>query len=109
MLEQFRVKSEKTSDSNTLYQEQIQSLKEACRTKDIMITKLLEAIENLSSNKNYNNCYTTTTNNCFNNDSETSRPNSTHLAPPHWDILSTSPDTTAASDNERSINIVPSI
>ena len=51
-LEQFKVKSEKTlSDSHIVYQEQIQSLKEACRTKDIMISKLLETIENLNSNK----------------------------------------------------------
>ena len=69
-LEQFKVKLEKTlSDS----QEQIQSLKEACRTKDIMISKLLKTIENLSSNKNYNNCNTTATNNSFNNDSEIPR------------------------------------
>ena len=69
-LEQFKVKLEKTlSDS----QEQIQSLKEACRTKDIMISKLLETIENLSSNKNYNNCNTFATNNSFNNDSEIPR------------------------------------
>ena len=78
--EQFKVKSEKTlSDSHTLYQEQIQSLK-ACRTKDVMIAKLLETIEKLSSNKNYNNCNTATTNNSFNNDSETPRPKNTHLA-----------------------------
>ena len=33
-LEQFKVKSEKIlSDSHIVYQEQIQSLKEACRTK----------------------------------------------------------------------------
>ena len=109
-LEQFKVKSEKTlSDSHTLYQEQIQSLKEACRTKDIMIAKLLETIENLSSNKNHNSCNTTTTNNSFNNDSETPRPNNTHLAPPQWDILSTTSDTTTTSDNERSIDVIPSI
>ena len=54
-LEQFKIKSEKTlSDSHIVYQEQIQSLKEACRTKDIMISKLLETIENLNSNKKYN-------------------------------------------------------
>ena len=42
------MKSEKTlSDSHALYQEQIQSLKEACRTKDVMISKRLEIIENL--------------------------------------------------------------
>ena len=45
---QFKVKSEKTlSDSHALYQEQIQSLKEAFRTKGIVISKLLETIENL--------------------------------------------------------------
>ena len=82
------------SDSHTLYQEKIQSLKEACRAKDIMMTKLLETIENLSSNKNYNNCNTTTTNNSFNNDSETPISNNTHLVPPRWNILSTTSDTT---------------
>ena len=57
-LEQFKVESEKTildsiiSRTDSLYQEQIQSLKEACNTKDIMISKILETIENLSSNKN---------------------------------------------------------
>ena len=36
-LEQFKPKSEKTlSNSHALYQEQIQSLKEVCRTKDIV-------------------------------------------------------------------------
>ena len=107
-LEQFKAKSEKTlSDSHALYQEQIQSLKEARRTKDIMISKLLETIENLSSNKNYNNCNTTTTNNSCNNDSETPRSKNTHLAPPQWDILSVTSTTT--SDNGKSINIIPSI
>ena len=63
-LEQFKAKSEKTlSDSHALYQEQIQSLKDACRTKDVIISKLLETMENLSSNKNYHSCNTTTTNN----------------------------------------------
>ena len=82
-LEQFKAKLEKTlSDSHALYQEQIQSLKESCRTKDIMISKLLETIENLSSNKNYNNCNTFATNNSFNNDSEIPRWKNTHLAPP---------------------------
>ena len=57
-LEQFKAESQETlSDSiisrtDSVYQEQIQSLKEACNTKDIMISKILETIENLSSNKN---------------------------------------------------------
>ena len=57
-LEQFKVESEKTildsiiSRTDSLYQQQIQSLKEACNTKDVMISKILETIENLSSNKN---------------------------------------------------------
>ena len=51
-LEQFKAKSEKTlSDSHALYQEQIQLLKEACRPKDVTISKLSETIENLSSKK----------------------------------------------------------
>ena len=74
-----------------------------------MISKLLETIENLSSNKNYNNCNTTTTNNSCNNDSEVPRSKNTNLAPPQWDILSTNSDTTANSDNGRSINGIPSI
>ena len=103
-MEQFKAKSEKLlSDSHALYQEQIQSLKEVCRTKDLMIAKLLETIENLSSNKN-----TTTTNNSCNNDSETLRSKNTHLAPPQWNISTTS-DTTTTSDNGRSINVTPSI
>ena len=62
-LEQFKAKSEKIpSDSHALYQEQIQLLKNACKAKDVMISKLLETIEDLSSNKNYNNCNTATTN-----------------------------------------------
>ena len=77
------MKSEKTlSDSHALYQEQIQSLKETCSAKDVMISKLLETIENLSSNGNYNNCNTTTTNNSYNNNSEISRSKNTHLTPP---------------------------
>ena len=69
-----KAKSEKTpSDSHALYQEQIQSLKERCRTKDIIISKLLETIENLSSNKIYNNCNATTTNSSSNNNSEIPR------------------------------------
>ena len=108
--QQFKAKSEKTlSDSYALYQEQIQSLKEACRAKDVMISKLLEKIENLSSNKNYNNCNTTTTNNSCNKDSEILRSNNTHLAQPQWDILSTTSDTTTTSGNGRSINVIPSI
>ena len=74
-----------------------------------MIAKLLETIENLSSNKNHNNCNTATTNNSFNNDSKTPRPKDTHLAPPKWDILSTTSDTTTTSDNERSISVIPGI
>ena len=108
-LEQFKTKSEKTlSDSHALYQEQIQSLKEACRTKDLMISKLLKTIENLSSNKNYNNCNTTTTNNSYNNDSKTPISKNTHLVPPQWNILSTTSDTTT-SDNGKSIKVISSI
>ena len=107
-LEQFKVKSEKTlSDSHIVYQEQIQSLKEACRTKDIMISKLLETIENLNSNKKYNHCNTTTRNNGYDNDSEIQRSKNTHLVLPQWDILSTTSDTTATSDNGRSIHVIP--
>ena len=109
-LEQFKVKSEKTlSDSHIVYQEQIQSLKEACRTKDIMISKLLETIENLNSNKKYNHCNTTTTNNGYDNDSEIQRSKNTHPAPPQWYILSTTSDTTATSDNGRSIHVITRI
>ena len=51
-MEQLKAKSEKTlSDSHVDYQEQIQSLKDPHRAKDVMISKLLETIENLSSNK----------------------------------------------------------
>ena len=74
-----------------------------------MISKLLETIENLRSNKNYNNCNTTTTNNSCNNDSETPRSKNTHLAPPQWDILSTTSDAITTSNNGRSINVIPSI
>ena len=74
-----------------------------------MIAKLLETIQNLNSNKNYNNCNTTTTNSSCNNDSETPRPKNTHLAPPQWDILLTTSDTTTTSDSGRSINVIPSI
>ena len=109
-LEQFKVKSEKIlSDSHIVCQEQIQSLKEACRTKDIMISKLLETIENLNSNKKYNHCNTTTTNNGYDNDSEIQRSKNTHPAPPQLDILSTTSDTTATSDNGRSIHVIPRI
>ena len=73
-LEKFKAKEKTLSDSHAWYQEQIKSLKEACRTKDIMISKLLETIENLSSCKNYNNCNTTTTNNSSNNDSQIQNP-----------------------------------
>ena len=109
-LEQLKAKLEKAlPDSLALYQEQIESLKEACRAKDKMISKLLEAIENLSSNKNYVNCNTTTTNNSCNNDSETPRSKNTHLAPPQWHILSATSDTTTTSDNGKSINVIPNI
>ena len=110
-LEQFKVKSEKAlSDSHIVYQEQIQSLNEACRTKDIMISKLSETIDNLNSNKKYNHCNTTTTNNGYDNDSEIQRSKNTHPAPPQWNILSTTSDTTAAtSDNGRSIHVIPRI
>ena len=74
-----------------------------------MISKLLETIENLSSNKYYNNCNIATTNNSCKNDSEIPRSKNTHLAPPQWDILSTTSDTTTTSDNERSINVIPTI
>ena len=101
-LEQCKAKLEKTlSDSHALYQEQIQSLKESCRTKDIMISKLLETIENLSTNKNYNSCNTTTTNNSCNNDSKIPRLKNTHLAPPQWDITSANSDATTNFDNGR--------
>ena len=109
-LQQFKTKSEKTlSGSHALYQEQIQSLREACRTKDTMISKLLEIIENLNSNKKYNHYNTTTTSNSCNNDSEIPRSKNTHLAPPQWDVLSTTSDATATSDNGRSIHVIPSI
>ena len=108
--QQFKAKSEKTlSDSYALYQEQIQSLKEACRAKDVMISKLLETTENLSSNKNYNNCNTTATNKTYNNDSKIPKSNNTYLVPPQWDILSATSDTTTTSDNGRSIKVIPSI
>ena len=109
-LQQFKAKSEKAlSDSHALYQEQIQSLKEAYITKDITISKLLETIEKLSSNKNYNNCNTTTTNNSCNNDSDIPRSKNTHLAPPQEDMLSITSDTTTNTDNGRSINVILSI
>ena len=107
---EFEAKSEKTlSDSHALYQEQTQSLKEECRTKDIKISKLLETIENLSSNKNYNTFNTTTINNSCNNDSEIQRSKNTHLTPPQWGMLLTTSDTTTISDNGRSINVIQSI
>ena len=109
-LQQFKAKSEKAlSDSHALYQEQIQSLKEAYITKDITISKLLETIEKLSSNKNYNNCNTTTTNNSCNNDSDIPGSKNTHLAPPQEDMLSITSDTTTNTDNGRSINVILSI
>ena len=67
-----------------------------------MISKLLETIENLSRRKSYNNYNTTTTNNSCNDDSKIPSLNNTHLAPPQWDILSTTPDTITNSDNGRS-------
>ena len=60
-------------------------------------------------NKKYNHCNTTTTNNGYNNDSEIQRSKNTHPAPPQWDILSTTSDTTATSDNGRLIHIIPRI
>ena len=74
-----------------------------------MISKLLETLENLNSNNKYNHCNTTTMTNGYNNDSEIQRPKNTHLAPPQWDILSTTSDTTATSDNGRSIHVIPRI
>ena len=74
-----------------------------------MISKLLEIIENLSSNKSYNNCNTNTTSNSCNNDSKTPIPKNTHLAPPQWDILSTTSDTTSTSVNGKLINVISSI
>ena len=53
-LEQFKAKSAKTlSDSHALCQEQVQSLKEACWTKNLMISTPLKTFEKLSSNKHY--------------------------------------------------------
>ena len=107
---EFKAKSEEMlSDSDALYQEQTQSLKEKCRTKVIKISKLLETIENLSSNKSYNTFNTTTTDNSCNNDSDIERSKNTQLTPPQWGILLTTSDTTATSDNERSISVIPSI
>ena len=107
---EFKAKSEEMlSDSDALYQEQTQSLKEKCRTKVIKISKLLETIENLSSNKNYNTFNTTTTDNSCNNDSDIERSKNTQLIPPQWGILLTTSDTTATSDNGRSISVIPSI
>ena len=83
------------------------SLKEARKTKDIMILKLLETIENLSSSKSYNNCNTTTTNNSCNNDFKIPSLNNTHLAQPEWGMLSTTSDTIINFDNGRSINVIP--
>ena len=74
-----------------------------------MISKLVETIENLSSNKNYNNCNTTTTHNSCNNDSEIPRSKNTYLGPSQWDILSTTSNTITTSDNGRSINVIPNI
>ena len=107
---EFKAKSEEMlSDSDALYQEQTQSLKEKCRTKVIKISKLLETIENLSSNKNYNTFNTTTTDNSCNNDSYIERSKNTQLTPPQWGILLTTSDTTTTSDNGRSISVIPNI
>ena len=104
----MKAKSEKTlSDSQASYQEQIKSAKQECRMKHIMISKLLQTIENLSSSKKYNNCNITTTYNSSNNDFEIPGSNDTHLAPPKWDISKTH-DTTTKADG-RSINVMPSI
>ena len=65
------------------------SLKEGYKTKNIMILKLLETIENLCRSKNYNSCNTNTANKNSNNDSEIPNLNNTPLAPPQWDISST--------------------
>ena len=43
--------------------------------------KLLETIAEVSSNKNCNNCDTTTKSNSGNNDSEITSSNNTHLVP----------------------------
>ena len=56
---------------------------------------------NLSTNKNYNSCNTTTTNNSCNNDSKIPRLKNTHLAPPQWDITSANSDATTNFDNGR--------
>ena len=77
------------------------SLKEECKTKDIIILKLLKTIENLSSSKNSNNWIITTTNSSSNNDSELPISNNAHLALPQWDILPTTFDATRNSDNGR--------
>ena len=77
--------------------------------KDIMISKLLETIENLNCNKNYHNYNTTTTSNSCKNNSEIPRSKNTHLAPLQWDILSTTSDTTTNSYNGSLINMIPSI
>ena len=79
------------------------------QNESIVISKLLETIENLNSNKKYNHCNTTTTNNGYDNDSEIQRSKNTHPAPQQWNILSTTSDTTATSDNGRSIHVIPRI
>ena len=79
------------------------------RTKYIVILKLLETTENLSSSMNYNNCNNTTTKNSRNNDSKIPNSKNTYLAPQQWDILSTTSDSITNSDNGRLINVIPSI
>ena len=74
-----------------------------------MISKLVETIGKLNSNKKYNHCNTTATNNGYDNDSEIQRSKNMHLVLPQWDILSTTSDTTATSDNGRSIHVIPRI
>ena len=70
--------------------------------------KLLETIAEVSSNKNCNNCDTTTKSNSGNNDSEITSSNNTHLVP-QWDVLPETSDTTPNSDNKRSIKVILSI
>ena len=84
------------------------SLKEACKTKNIIILKPLKTIENLSSSKNYNNCIITTTNCSSNNDAEIPISNNAHLALPQWDIFPTTFDATRNSDNGRLIDVISS-
>ena len=101
-LQQFKAKSEKTiSDSHAI--SRINS-----NTKTGMQDLKTWKLENFSSNKNYNNCNTTTTKNSCNNDSAMPRSKNPHMAPLQWDMLSTTSDTITTSDNGRLINIMPS-